>query len=109
MFVDISRSFCGFLTLASSSLFNIELPFDKAVNEVVELAKTGKVAIVIYAQSARSIHNMLGWTFEKENFENIGTTVDKFRAELSKTGNACMHEIAWRNVKANKIEVVGIT
>lgn len=86
LFVDISRSFGGFLTLASSSLFNIELPFDKAVNEAIELAKTGKVAIVIYGQSASSIHNMFGWTFEKETFENIGTTVDKLRTELAKTG-----------------------
>lgn len=86
LFVDISRSFSGFLMLASSSVLNIELPFDKAVEEAIELAKTGKIAIVIYAQSASSIHNILGWTFEKEKFENIGTTVDKIKAELAKAG-----------------------
>lgn len=86
LFVDISRSFSGFLMLASSSVLNIELPFDKAVNEAIELAKSGKVAIVIYAQSASSIHNILGWTFEKENLENMGTTVDKIKADLAKTG-----------------------
>ena len=86
LFVDISRSFSGFLMLASSSLLNIELSFDKAVNDAIELAKTGKVAIVIYAQSASSIHTIFGWTFEKQNLENIGTMVDKIKAELAKTG-----------------------
>lgn len=86
LFVDISRSFSGFLMLATSSVLNIELPFDKAVNEAMELAKSGKIAIVIYAQSASSRHNILGWTFEKENLEKIGTTLDKVKAGLYKTG-----------------------
>jgi len=86
VFVDISRSFSGLLMLASSSVLKMELPFNNAVIEAIKLAKTGKIAIIIYVQSASSTHNILGWTFENEKLKNIGKTIDQIKANLSKTG-----------------------
>jgi hypothetical protein len=85
VFVDISRSFGGLLML-TSSLLKMELPFDKAVSEAIDLAKTGKTVVVVYVQYASSTHNILGWTFEKEKLESIGKIVAKIKLNLTKTG-----------------------
>jgi hypothetical protein len=84
VFVDVTRTFAGYTFFGVTALWDLDLPFEKAIRESVKLADSGKETVVVFADLLSTKRKTIAYTFDRNILEEIGKPIQKLEGEHRK-------------------------